>query len=95
MERQTAVEWLIQKLELFNITKEEHYEVFRQIEVEAKELEKEIMIDFHVEVMKKGLIEEGDEKWSDGYLPLIKEVAEDCFNKIFTEPKDQSFHLES
>ena len=37
----TAVEWLINKLNLFNITKEEHYEIFCQIELEAKEMEEE------------------------------------------------------
>ena len=36
----TAVEWLITKLNLFNITKEEHYEILCQIELEAKEMEK-------------------------------------------------------
>jgi hypothetical protein len=42
MEKQmTAVEWLINKLNLFNITKEEHYEIFCQIELEAKEMEEE------------------------------------------------------
>lgn len=37
---QSAVEWLITKLNLFNITKEEHYEILCQIELEAKEMEK-------------------------------------------------------
>ena len=37
----TAVEWLISKLKLFNITKEEHYEILCQIELEAKEMEKQ------------------------------------------------------
>ena len=43
--KQTAVEWLISKLQLFNITKEEHYEILCQIELEAKEMEKQRMID--------------------------------------------------
>jgi len=43
--KQTAVEWLISKLQLFNITKEEHYEILCQIELEAKEMEKEHIIE--------------------------------------------------
>ena len=43
--KQTAVEWLIIKLNLFNITKEEHYEILCQIELEAKEIEKQQIID--------------------------------------------------
>jgi hypothetical protein len=38
---QSAVEWLVNKLNLFNITKEEHYEILCQIELEAKEIEKQ------------------------------------------------------
>ena len=38
---QSAVEWLVNKLNLFNITKEEHYEILCQIELEAKEMEKQ------------------------------------------------------
>lgn len=44
--KQTAVEWLISKLKLFNITKEEHYEILCQIELEAKETEKQQTIEF-------------------------------------------------
>ena len=50
MEKQlTAIEWLINKLNLFNITKEEHYEIFCQIELEAKEMEKEQIIKSHLD----------------------------------------------
>ena len=44
--KQTAVEWLISKLQLFNITKEEHYEILCQIELEAKEMEKKDICHF-------------------------------------------------
>jgi hypothetical protein len=37
----TAVEWLMTKLQSLGITKEEHYELLRQLELEAKEMEKE------------------------------------------------------
>ena len=40
-----------------------------------KEKEKNNLIDFHIEVMKIGLINEGEKKWTDSYAPKIKEVA--------------------
>ena len=43
--KQSTVEWLVNKLNLFNITKEEHYEILCQIELEAKEMEKQQIID--------------------------------------------------
>jgi hypothetical protein len=45
--------------------------------------EEKQMIDFHIEVMKIGLIEEGDRKWSDNYLPKIKETAEKYYGQTF------------
>jgi len=58
--------------------------------LEVKELVKKLlpveekqMINFHIEVMKAGLIEEGDEKWSDSYEPKIREVAENYFRQHF------------
>jgi len=56
--KQTAVEWLISKLQLFNITKEEHYEILCQIELEAKEMFEQQIIDARV---KKPLQSEWDE----------------------------------
>ena len=38
--------------------------------------ERKQMIDFHIGVMKDGLINEGEKKWKDGYEPKIKEMAE-------------------
>ena len=43
--KQSAVEWLVNKLNLFNITKEEHYEILCQIELEAKEIFEQQIID--------------------------------------------------
>ena len=45
--------------------------------------EEKQMIDFHIEVMKIGLIEEGDKKWSDSYLPKIKETAKHYYGQTF------------
>ena len=83
--KQTAVEWLINKLELFNLTKEEHYETLCHIQEEAKKIGKQQMIDFHVSVMKKGLIKEGDREWTDAYLPKIREVAEQCYIETYEQ----------
>jgi hypothetical protein len=46
-------------------------------------VEKKQMIDFHVETMKAGLIEEGNRKWIDLYEPKIREIAERCFSETF------------
>lgn len=46
----TAVEWLMTKLQSFGVTKEEHYELLCQLELVAKEMEKEQMIDFACQV---------------------------------------------
>ena len=40
------------------------------------EKERKQMIDFHIGVMKDGLIHEGEKKWKDGYQPKSKEIAE-------------------
>jgi hypothetical protein len=37
----TAVEWLMTKLQSLGVTKEEHYELLCQLELEAKEMEKQ------------------------------------------------------
>lgn len=42
----TAVEWLMTKLQSLGVTKEEHYELLCQLELEAKIMEKEQMIEF-------------------------------------------------
>lgn len=45
--------------------------------------EKEQIINFHIEVMKQGLIDEGDKKWSDAYLPKIRKTAEQYYQQTF------------
>lgn len=47
------------------------------------EKEKNQCIDFHIETLKAGLINDGEEKWSDEYLPKIKKNAEEHFDKLF------------
>ena len=53
------------------------------IEAKYLKLEKQQMIDFHVEVLRFGLIEEGEKKWKDVYEPKVREVAEQIFDKIY------------
>jgi hypothetical protein len=50
---------------------------------ELLEVEKQQIIDFHIEVMKKGLEYENEKEWSDEYLPLIKKRAEIYYNETF------------
>ena len=69
---QTAIEWLHSRLQTEPFLTVEDFN-------KAKEMEKEQMINFHIEVMKVGLINEGETKWNDGYLPLIRKTAEKYF----------------
>ena len=55
------------------------------IVVNLREVEKQQMIDFHLEVMKIGLIEEGEVRWTDDYEPRIRKVSTTYYNKIFNE----------
>jgi len=48
-----------------------------------REIEKQQIIDFHIEVMKIGLIAEGEKKWTDAYESKIREVATKYYDEIF------------
>ena len=52
------------------------------INTELLEIEKQQMIDFHIECMKKGLAVDGSE-WKELYLPKITDVATNYFNQTF------------
>lgn len=41
------------------------------------------IINFHIEVMKIGLIKEGHDRWTDSYKPMLKETAENYFLENF------------
>jgi hypothetical protein len=77
----TAVEWLESEM-LENYSPFDNKLLYEAIH-KAKEIEKEKLIDFHIEVMKKGLEYENEKEWSDEYLPLIKERAEQYYNETF------------
>jgi hypothetical protein len=50
---------------------------------QAKEMEKDQMFDFHIQVMKNGLEYENEQEWNDEFLPLILERAEETYNETF------------
>ena len=70
--KQTAVEWLVSKLNLFNITKEEHYEILCQIELEAKEMEKQQQDEFSINFLHWYLNNDDIKKFSYSYENLLK-----------------------
>ncbi len=79
----TAVEWLESEML-------EHYSPFDNKLLyeaihKAKEMEKKQLIDFLIEVMKKGLEYENEEEWDDEYVPLIKERAVEYYNETFNQ----------
>lgn len=89
----TAVELLIEQIKskkdsLSTNTKEER--IVKGIYVdclimarETKELEKQQLINFHIETMKIGLIKEGEKKWLESYKPKITKIAEEYYNETF------------
>jgi glycine cleavage system aminomethyltransferase T len=71
--QQTAVEWFFSELERMQyFIGNDMLEAYKQ----AKEMQKQQMIDFHIEVMKYGLINEGEAIWKDAYLPKLSGIAE-------------------
>lgn len=75
--QQTAVEWL---KELYSKRM-----LFAEDFEQAKQMEREQIINFHIESMKIGLSEEGDIEWTDLYLPKIKEIAEKHYIQTYGE----------
>jgi hypothetical protein len=82
--KQTAVDFLEEQILL---TSPSVYKLMKEANAfnHAKKIHEEQMIDFHVSVMKKGLIEEGDRQWTDCYLPKIREVAEQCYIETYEQ----------
>jgi hypothetical protein len=46
-------------------------------------VEKKQLIDFHIEVMKDGLILEGNCEWDDKDLPTFEKQAEETYSRIY------------
>ncbi len=76
MNKQTAVQWL--GLYIKGITTLNCDDIIEQ----AKAIEKERLIDFHIECMKKGLKVDGSE-WKELYLPKIKDIAEQYYKETY------------
>ena len=91
--KQTAVELLIEQIKskkdsLSTNTKEERMAKGIYVDClimarETKELEKQQLINFHIETMKIGLIKEGEKKWLESYKPKITKIAEEYYNETF------------
>lgn len=78
MSKKTAIQKLSEWFEEFYST-----DVSREKFKVAIEEEKQQMIDFHIEVMKFGLIDEGELKWQEGYKPKIEKIAENYYNETY------------
>jgi TPP-dependent 2-oxoacid decarboxylase len=84
----TAIEEVIDKIKRFqklisNSSQKLGLAQAMDILEDFKELEKEKLINFHIEVMKKGLIDEGEQKWLEIYKPKITKIAEQYYNETF------------
>lgn len=94
--KQTAVEWLCnewlyidQEFDLMLIDKKIYWKKLRAVQEQAKQMEKNQLIEFHIETMKRGLEVDGTE-WKDAYLPIIKEEAEKCYNETYKNTNDEA-----
>ncbi len=79
----TAVEWLVSEVAKNGLSMK--HQQYLEIIEKALEMEKEQLIDFLIEVMKKGLEYENEEEWDDEYVPLIKERAVEYYNETFKQ----------
>jgi hypothetical protein len=64
------------------VDKTMYLQVINLINTELLEIEKQTLIDFHIECMKKGLEVDGSE-WKELYLPKISEVAINYYNQTY------------
>lgn len=79
----TAVDWLCRQIYTIQVELEAGNNHLKMKIKQAKEMEKHQFINFHIEVMKKGLEYENEQEWVDEYLPLIKKRAELYYNEKF------------
>lgn len=85
MKKQTAVDWFFDKIKSHFEHDGDLFETLLFTYSIAKQKEKELFINNHIEVMKIGLINEGDAKWNDAYSPKIKETALKYYEEAFSE----------
>jgi len=87
---QEIIQWTIENA--FNVEAQDgtNYVAIDHEEMRTKfdewlQKDKHQSIDYHIGVMKVGLIEEGEKKWTDSYVPKIKEVAIKYYDETFNE----------
>lgn len=78
----TVMQQIIGKLEDTSLTMFDIYSWMQMHKGRLLQEERKQIINFHIEVMKEGLIHEGDKTWKDAYHPKIKEQAEKQYNKL-------------
>lgn len=81
MENTTALQELYLALE--NSRPEQWYDILRLDKKRLLKKDKQQMIDFHVEVMKRGLINEGEKQWKDAYHPRIRKIATKYYKETY------------
>lgn len=94
---QTTIQELIKELEGIKETKCKTLQevvffdgVLAIIEGKYLEKEKNNLIAFHIEVMKEGLIEEGEDPPNESDYSIIKELAIRYYEQNFGESKSES-----
>jgi hypothetical protein len=80
---QTAVEWLEFEINRRGPKKDNPTQWLKELYEQAKEMEEQQMIDFHIEVMKYGLINEGEAIWKDAYLPKLSGIAKQYYKQKY------------
>jgi len=97
---QTTIQELIKELDTLIDDFDSHYAleiaaykrgILDAIEMAETFLEKEKnnLVDFHIEVMKDGLIEEGEEQPNESDYSIIKELAIRYYDQNFSESKSE------
>lgn len=85
---QELIQWTIENA--FNVEAQDgtNYIAIDHEEMRTKfdkwlEQEKRQAINFHIETIKQGLIEEGEKKWHEAYKPRVEEIANKSYDYIF------------
>jgi hypothetical protein len=87
--QQSAVEFYLDKVfdiigdAILNKLSIEQINKIHDLSKQAKEMHKEEMINFHIEVMKLGLNQEGERIWEEAYLPKISSIATQKYTETY------------
>ncbi len=89
---QTPIQEMLSVVEMdFNNGIEISMKVFSSMLKKALQKEKEQLITFHIEVMRKGLMSEGVAKWKNAYEPKIRNEAEQYYLTAFKKKHSCQF----